>query len=106
MAPPILGIHPCQSRIPNDQEILAVLLFRGNRPIIGAGDNDFPIEDHDFIVCPGVPPIEGDRNPCRHQACDGWDGGMVRLCVGIEEDMDVDAPVVGVYQRPGQPRRV
>jgi hypothetical protein len=34
MAPPILGIHPCQSRVPDHQEILAVLLFCGERPIL------------------------------------------------------------------------
>jgi hypothetical protein len=41
--------------------------------------------------------IEGDRDPRRHQACDGRDGGMMRLRGGIEDDVD---------QRPRQLRRI
>ena len=75
MAAPILGIHPCQMRILDHQEILTVLLFRGDRPILRAGDDNRSIRDHDFIVRPLVPRIEGECDPIRYQACDSRDGG-------------------------------
>ena len=100
MVLPILGIHPGQLRIPNHQEILAILLFRGDRPIIGTRDNDRPIQNHDFIVRPRVLSIERECDPRRQQACDGRHGGIVRLCFGIEDDVDLHAPLVGANQRP------
>jgi hypothetical protein len=103
MAPPMCGIHPGQARLPNHQEILTVLRVRGDRPVIGAGDDDRPIQDQDCIVRPGMLRIERDRNPRRHQACDGRDGGMMRLRVRIEEDVDLDAASVGVRLRPASP---
>jgi hypothetical protein len=86
--------------------MLTVLLFRSDHPMTGARDDDSPIQDHDLIERLGMPRIEGDRDPSRHQACNGRDGGMMRLCVGIEEDMDLDAPLMGTHQLPRQPRRI
>jgi AhpD family alkylhydroperoxidase len=33
-------------------------------------------------------------------------GGGMRLRVGVEDDADLDAPLVGAHQRPGQSRRM
>jgi hypothetical protein len=88
MAPPILGIHPGQSRILDRQEILAVLLFRGDRPMIGARDDDCSIQDHDLIVCPGMLRIEGHCDPSPQEQCDGLDGRVMRLRVDIEDHVD------------------
>jgi hypothetical protein len=79
MAPAIRGIHLGYSRITNQQQILTVIPFRGDRLIIGASDDDRLIQDHDFIVRPFVAVIEGDRDPSRHQAYDGRDERTMRL---------------------------
>jgi hypothetical protein len=68
MSPPVLGRDLGQLWIPDHQEILAVLRVRGDRPIVGAGDDESPFHDHDFVVRPFMPRIEGHDNSSRHQA--------------------------------------
>ena len=95
MALPILGIDFGQSRIRDHQQILTVLLFRGNSPMIGPGDHDRSIQDHDFIVRPCTLCIEGDRDPRRYQVFDSRDRGMMRLRMRIEEDLGIEAVYAG-----------
>jgi hypothetical protein len=97
------SLHLGQSWKPNHLQIPLVLLFRSDRPMIGAGDDDLSIQNHDFIVCPGMPCIEGYIDPRRDQACDGREGRMMRLRSGIEEDVDLNAPMVGTHQHHRQP---
>jgi len=57
-------------------------------------------------VCPCMAIIEEYRHASRHEEGDGRDRGMMRLRVGIEDDVDLDTPLMGAHQRPSQPRRV
>jgi hypothetical protein len=57
-------------------------------------------------VCLGMPRIEEYRDPRAQEKCDGLDGRMMRLGVGIEDDVYLDAPLVRADQGPRQPRRI
>ena len=50
--------------------------------------------------------IKGDSDPRPHQECDGLDRGIMRLGVGIQDDVHLHAPLVGAHKRPSQPRRI
>ena len=65
-----------------------------------------PIQDHDFVVGPFMPLIEGDSDPRPHEECDGRDRGIMRLSVGIKDDLYLYAPLVGAHKRPSQSRRI
>ena len=82
MVLPILGIHRCQSRISDDQEVLTIFTLCGELPIIGARDHGRSVEDHDFVVGPFMVIIKGNCDPCHHEERNGLDRGVVRLGVG------------------------
>jgi hypothetical protein len=106
MVLPILRIHRCQSRISDHQEVLTIVMLCRERPIIRASNNDRPIQDHDFVVCPFMLIIKGDREPRAHEERDGLDRGIMRLGVGIQYDVHLYAPLVGTHKRPSQSHRI
>jgi hypothetical protein len=83
MVLPILGIHCCQLWISDNQKVLTILILCGERPIIGACDNDRSVQNHDFVVCPFMLIIKGDGDSRSHKERDGLDQGIMRLSVGI-----------------------
>jgi hypothetical protein len=71
--------------------------------MLGIGDDDRPIQDHDLIVCPCMPRIEGYREPRPQEDCDGRDRGIMRLDIGIEDHLHLDPP--RWWARTGAPAR-
>jgi hypothetical protein len=101
MVPPMLDVYLCQSRIPDDQEILGILLLRSMRPIIGAGNDNLFIQDHDFIVCPCMSLIEGYSYSRPQKKRNGLDRGIMSLRVGVKNDVHLHAPEVSTHKGSG-----
>jgi hypothetical protein len=106
MALPILDIHRSQSGISDDQEVLTICILCGERPVIRTSDEDLAIEDHDFVVCPFMFIIEGDCDSRSHEDRDGRDRGVMRLSVGVQDDVYLYTPLMGTHKRPRQLRRM
>jgi hypothetical protein len=57
-------------------------------------------------MCPFMLIIKGDSDSRSHKERDGRDRGIMHLSVGVQDDVHLDAPLVGAHKRPSQSRRM